>query len=171
MERYILNLGSNRPGRFRYILSAAKRLEGLGALKSLSRLYLTEPVGPSWSWFLNLSLLLETDLKPLGLLEAVKGIERLLGRSTPYRWGPREIDIDIILWDKGSFNSPELVIPHISYQERAFVLVPLMDLSGLEHFGMDKPGLARLVEKVKSKRVIPLYTASKYLYLKVKVGG
>ncbi len=171
MESYILNLGSNKGPRFRSILSAIRRLTDFGKVAAISRLYLTEPIGPSWSWFLNVSLIFETHLLPLELLKVIKEIEIALGRTPSYRWGPREIDIDIILWDRGSFSSVELVIPHKSYKERAFVLVSLMDLGNLNNYGVGIDELKKLIDEVESKRVIPLYTASKYLYLEVKVGG
>lgn len=98
---------------------------------AVSSVYETEPVGvldqPS---FLNLALAATTDLEPHELLVAVKGIERDVGRIPTYRWGPRVLDIDIILYDELVLDTPTLTIPHAEMAKRAFVLVPLAEIAG-----------------------------------------
>jgi len=71
----------------------------------------------------------QTDLSPHELLEFVKGLEEQVGRVRRFRWGPREIDIDIILYGQAILDEPELMIPHLRLAEREFVLQPLYDLA------------------------------------------
>jgi 2-amino-4-hydroxy-6-hydroxymethyldihydropteridine diphosphokinase len=90
----------------------------------------TEPVGPPGQPpYLNLAAEIETDLDPLELLKAAKDIEARLGREAGVRWGPRPIDIDIVLWGDRIVDLPELAIPHREFRNRAFVLVPLAQIA------------------------------------------
>jgi 2-amino-4-hydroxy-6-hydroxymethyldihydropteridine diphosphokinase len=124
-----LALGSNIEPREIYLSQAVKQLKMLGKIKKIAPLYESEPYGvadqPS---FLNTAVLLETDISPLDLLRALKSIEHKLGRRNRYRWGPREIDIDIIFYGEKIIREKDLHIPHYDYQNRCFVLQPLMDL-------------------------------------------
>lgn len=79
--------------------------------------------------FLNTALESETNLQPLELLEFVKDVEVKVGRIKRFRWGPREIDIDIIFYGDEIIDEPNLQIPHIGFSERDFVLKPLCDLN------------------------------------------
>jgi 2-amino-4-hydroxy-6-hydroxymethyldihydropteridine diphosphokinase len=78
--------------------------------------------------FLNAACRIETELAPPGLLALIKGIERDLGRTAGPRYGPRAIDLDILLWDGGRWHDAHLQIPHPRLAERRFALVPLLDL-------------------------------------------
>jgi 2-amino-4-hydroxy-6-hydroxymethyldihydropteridine diphosphokinase len=128
-----LSLGSNLGNRTENIKGA---LEKLGALKgteivSISSFYETEPEGfkeqPS---FINMAAKIETYLSPHELLENIKAIERKMGRVDSSRWGPRSIDIDIILYGDEVISEPGLSIPHKRVGERDFVLVPLSEIDG-----------------------------------------
>lgn len=79
--------------------------------------------------FLNTALEAETNLQPLELLSFVKDVEARVGRIKRFRWGPREIDIDIVFYGDEIVNEPNLQIPHVSFNERDFVLKPLCDLT------------------------------------------
>ena len=95
-----------------------------------SRLYRTPPWGKTdQPWFVNACATIETDLQPLGLLDAVMEVERLLKRERVKRWGPRTIDIDILAIDDIALRSERLTLPHPRVQERAFVLTPLAELA------------------------------------------
>lgn len=72
---------------------------------------------------------METDLSPLELLELIKDIERRMGRKPTFRWGPRNIDIDILIYDDISFSHPSLIIPHPHLKERLFALLPLQEIA------------------------------------------
>jgi len=99
-------------------------------LKRASRCYLTEPMGElNQAAFRNQALEIETGLGPLELLNAVKRIEQDMGRAPGPRWGPRVIDIDIVLMGDVVIETPELTVPHPRFRERAFVLTPLAEIA------------------------------------------
>jgi 2-amino-4-hydroxy-6-hydroxymethyldihydropteridine diphosphokinase len=124
-----LALGSNLEPRETYLSQGVEKLKALGKVKKIAPLYESEPYGViDQPCFLNSAVLLETDLSPLALLKALKSIEHNLGRRNRYRWGPREIDIDIIFYGEKIIRKKNLHIPHYDYQNRRFVLQPLMDL-------------------------------------------
>lgn len=79
--------------------------------------------------FLNIVAEIETDLAPLELLNLVKSVEVRLGRKPARRWGPRCIDIDLILWGAKVMRTSSLTLPHEQFRERAFVLTPLTELA------------------------------------------
>lgn len=94
-----------------------------------SRMYRSAPVGPQdQPDFFNAALKAETRLDPRGLLQRLKEIERAMGRTPGRRWGPRVVDLDIILFGQELVNEPDLIIPHLQTAHRAFVLAPLSDL-------------------------------------------
>jgi len=101
---------------------------GLSVERS-SRVYETDPVGgPPQPDYLNAVIEVETSLSPYELLAACMGVERRMGRVRDEQWGPRIIDIDILTYDEERVDEPDLVIPHLRMHERAFVIVPLMEL-------------------------------------------
>jgi 2-amino-4-hydroxy-6-hydroxymethyldihydropteridine diphosphokinase len=125
-----LGLGSNlgdRPGNLKRALEALARKVKVVRVSSI---YETEPVGfLSQPRFLNAVCKVETGLKPLELLRFVKNIETELGRRQSFRDAPREIDIDILLYGSVVMDTPELTVPHPRMTERAFVLVPLVEIA------------------------------------------
>lgn len=131
--RVYIGLGSNlgdRAAMLRDALRAIDALDGV-ALVAYSHCYETEPVGvKDQPPFLNMAAVLETERAPLEVLDAVKDIERRLGRQPRRQWGPREIDVDLILWDEAVMSSDQLTLPHPAFRERAFVLVPLAEVAG-----------------------------------------
>lgn len=130
--RVYLSLGSNlgdRAANLSTALDALRETEGI-SVGAVSHRYATEPVGVTdQPEFLNLAAEIETDLAPLELLNAVNAIERALGRAPSGRWGPRNIDIDIVLWGELTVESDVLTIPHREFRNRAFVLSPLAELA------------------------------------------
>jgi 2-amino-4-hydroxy-6-hydroxymethyldihydropteridine diphosphokinase len=134
MPTIYLALGSNLGDRAATIAAALKavaRLPGTRVLK-VSRLIETAPVGgpPGQGPVLNGAATIETDLAPPDLLAALKRIERDLGRTSGPRWGPRPIDLDILLYADLVLDAPALVIPHPRLRERRFVLEPLAEIAG-----------------------------------------
>lgn len=130
--RVYIGLGSNigdRAGQIAAALGALQATDGVEVV-AFSHLYETEPVGElDQPRFLNLAAVVETVLEPLEVLEAAKAIERRLGRQRRPRWGPREIDIDLILWEGREMASEMLTLPHPEFRTRAFVLAPLAEIA------------------------------------------
>jgi 2-amino-4-hydroxy-6-hydroxymethyldihydropteridine diphosphokinase len=94
-----------------------------------SRVYETEPVGgPPQPEYLNAVVEVQTTLSPHDLLKACMDVEQRMGRVRVERWGPRIIDIDVLTYDGVEVDEPDLVVPHPRMHERAFVLVPLLEL-------------------------------------------
>jgi 2-amino-4-hydroxy-6-hydroxymethyldihydropteridine diphosphokinase len=125
-----LALGSNLGDRLEHLRAASRKLDatqGLDVVRS-SRVYETEPVGPPQPPYLNAVVEVDTTLSPRELLEAARGVEDSLGRVRAEHWGPRTIDVDILVYDELTIDEPDLVIPHPRMHERGFVLVPLGEL-------------------------------------------
>ncbi len=125
-----LALGTNLGDRLAHLRAALDAFPPEIRVRAQSRVYET----PAWGYeaqpaFLNMVLQTETDLPPQVLLARLKQLERDLGRTPTFRWGPRVIDIDILFYDDLTLDSPDLTIPHPRLQERAFVLVPLAELA------------------------------------------
>lgn len=125
-----LGLGANLGDRPANLLAAAAALVPQVRVLRLSAVYETEPWGyPDQPAFLNQVLEAETELPPLELLAYLKQIEVSLGRQPSFQYGPRLIDLDILLYGDQVVELPELAIPHPHLAERAFVLVPLAELA------------------------------------------
>ncbi len=128
-KRVFLGLGSNLGDRLGYLLSAMDRISELGEVRAISTVYESEPWGvEEQPPFLNCVLEFWTDIPPEELLKMLKEIERAVGRRERFHWGPREIDIDILLYGNEVFEGKELKIPHPHLEERDFVLVPLLEV-------------------------------------------
>ncbi len=104
---------------------------GSAVLLKQSRIYKTEPVGyKDQDWFVNSVIKIETVLDPFQLLGKLEAIQRKVGRvRDPIRYGPRVLDLDIILYDDIIINSPRLTIPHPRMHKRRFVLKPICDIN------------------------------------------
>ena len=133
MSRVFIGIGSNEGDRLGHISRAVKALNATPALRvlQLAPITETEPVGgPPQDPYLNTAVELDTALTPFDLLRALKEIEQRLGRQpTGERWGPRPIDLDILLYEDQIIDSPELTIPHPRVHERQFVLEPLAQIA------------------------------------------
>lgn len=129
-----LGLGSNLGDRRATLAAALDALRAHPDVHALasSSLVETEPVGgpPGQGPFLNGAARVETDLAPRDLLALLKQIERDLGRSPAGpRWGPRTIDLDLLLYDDLRLDSPDLIVPHPRFRQRRFVLEPLAQVA------------------------------------------
>ena len=131
MAEAALGLGTNLGDREAYLARAVEALAETGGirLEQVSRLYRTAPWGVSdQPDFLNLCVLIETDLSPEALLAACKRIESELGRRDGLRWGPREIDIDLLIMPGVTMDTETLSLPHPRMGLRRFVLDPLAEI-------------------------------------------
>ncbi len=127
-----LGLGGNVGDAPSAIAEALRCLEARGHVRlgRVSSIYRTPPWGPvAQADFANACALAQTDLAPRALLAELKAVEALLGRKPGLRWGPRRIDVDILFYEGATLDTPDLVIPHQSLFERAFVLVPLAEIA------------------------------------------
>lgn len=126
-------MGSNVGERVLTCCAAIGQLRNQDGIREVrvSPFYETAPVGvtnqPS---FINLVLEMTTSLTPFALLKVLKSMEQTLGRIPRYHWGPRELDLDILLYDDRVISTDTLTIPHPEMHRRAFVLVPASDIAG-----------------------------------------
>ncbi len=137
MNKSYLSLGSNMGDRVGMLRQAVRLLKEHPAIEvmNISSLYETAPVGfTEQDAFLNMVVQLQTDLNAYELLEICQDIEQTLDRKREIRWGPRTIDLDILLYNQDKFETENLVIPHPRMHERAFVLVPLLELDPKQDF-------------------------------------
>jgi 2-amino-4-hydroxy-6-hydroxymethyldihydropteridine diphosphokinase len=128
LTSYAIALGSNRRSRYGSPAETVRAAADALGIERLSRLRATKALGPAGRGFANAVALVESDLDPPALLAALKRIERDFGRRGGRRWGPRVLDLDIILWSEGSWAEDGLVIPHPEFRRRAFVLEPLAEI-------------------------------------------
>jgi len=134
-------LGSNLECPEENIEKAIAHLSELGKLLARSQIYKSKPWGVlEQPDFCNAAILLECNLAPRQLLNAVKEIESKMGRQPTYTWGPRLIDIDILTMESLEINEPDLTIPHPQMLKRAFVLVPLAEIDhSYQRFAAELP--------------------------------
>jgi len=150
-----VGLGSNMGDKAANISKALALLDATPGVRVVraAPCYRTAPIGfPGQDWFINTVAEVETELPPLDLLKLLLTLEDRLGRVRGTRWGPRTIDLDLLVYGREEINTHELVIPHPRMHERAFVMVPLADLApGMEIPGRGKTvGLALSLAKVQS---------------------
>ena len=132
MVQSYLGLGSNIGDRKQQLLKAIDLIGNIKGIKvtKQSSIYETAPIGyTDQPNFLNLCLEIETELSPQQLLKHCLDIEQQLHRVREIRWGPRTLDIDILLYSDNIIETDNLSIPHPRMQERAFVLIPLNDIA------------------------------------------
>ena len=128
-HRVFVSLGANLGNPAETVRRAFVALGRIGTVTKRSRLYRTLPWGKAdQPEFVNAAVLLETDRTPRELLRELQSIETALGRKPRERWGPREIDLDILTYGDTVIDEPGLHIPHPNMRERAFVLVPLAEI-------------------------------------------
>lgn len=147
MHRVWIGLGSNVSDRLGYLRRALALLAELPgtSLRRVSSVYDTAPVGKTdQARFLNAVAEIETDLAPVELADALLAIEDRCGRFRRERWGPRTLDLDILMYGDLTISDDRLSIPHPRMTERAFVLVPLAEIAR----GMEVPGTGETVEEL-----------------------
>ena len=132
MNKAYLGLGTNMGDRLEYLNSACRILSQYENINitNKSKIYETKAWGyTDQADFLNMCLEIETSLDEFQLLEVCGQVEQKLNRERIIRWGPRTIDVDILFFNDIILNNEKLSIPHPRISERAFVLIPLMDLN------------------------------------------
>ena len=139
MAEAILSLGTNMGERLKNIENAIESISRIPETRiiKISNFYETEPFGvpDKQDKYINCCIRLSTDLAPEILLGACLGVEAALGRVRSYKFGPRIIDIDLLIYDHEYRNEKNLVLPHPRIKERAFVMIPLNDVCENMQFG------------------------------------
>ncbi len=127
--RAAIGLGSNLGDKAGNIERAVARMRQLGDVTAVSTIYQTAPIGgPNQPAYYNAVVLLNTDLETRALLNGLLDIERSQGRQRKERWGPRIIDLDVLLYGSEEIDEPGLIVPHPRMTERRFVLEPLLEV-------------------------------------------
>lgn len=133
MNLVYIGLGSNLGDSKAQLTSASKAINELNGCKvvAISQLYGSKPMGPQdQPDYVNAVLALETETAPLTLLDNLQSIELEFGRvRKDERWGPRTLDLDIILFGNDTINNERLTVPHYGMKEREFVLIPLAEIT------------------------------------------
>ncbi len=157
-HKTLIGMGSNVGDRVAMCCAAIERLRVHPSIEDVrtSPFYETAPVGVTEQPpFLNLAIEARTTLSPTDLLATLKNLEQELGRVRRFRWGPREIDLDILLYDSLILSTDRLTIPHPEMHKRAFVLVPACDIAAdWPHPVLQKP-LDALLNAVSLEEVTP----------------
>jgi 2-amino-4-hydroxy-6-hydroxymethyldihydropteridine diphosphokinase len=129
VSRCAIAAGSNIGDRFEHLDTGMDGLAAVGAIVGVSSVYETAPVGgPDQGSFLNAVVLLDTARTPIGLLRELLLIERSRGRVRHERWGPRTLDLDLVLFGRRGISIPGLAVPHPQMRNRRFVLEPLLEV-------------------------------------------
>ncbi len=156
MTEVFLGLGSNLGDRIKNLERAFELLEKSGVMViKKSGVYETEPYGiKDQGWFYNCSVGVETDLGPEDLLNAVKKVEKEMGRKQTVKWGPRLIDIDILLYGDEVVSSKNLIIPHKFLHSRKFVLKPLAEVAGNRIHPVFDKSIQELLNECQDKSIV-----------------
>jgi 2-amino-4-hydroxy-6-hydroxymethyldihydropteridine diphosphokinase len=113
------------------------------------------PVGPSHRRYANAVALIASEEAPEALLARLKAIERAFGRRAGQRWGSRVLDLDIVLWSGGAWGSPGLVVPHVAFRQRPFVLGPLLHVAPGWRDPMTGRTVRQLARRLTRRRPVP----------------
>lgn len=166
-----LSIGSNIEPKRENIINAIKLIREIAEVKEVSSLYETEPWGTikNQDNFYNIILKCETNFEPEIFIKFLKEIEKKIGRVEGMKWGPREIDIDIILYEDRIINRSDLTIPHKYFQERGFVVIPLYEVDKIIVNPLNRNKISEIYEKVDKKGVkkIEDYSFKKDVYSEI----
>jgi 2-amino-4-hydroxy-6-hydroxymethyldihydropteridine diphosphokinase len=136
LNQVYLGIGSNKNHpyfRINTVLKQINRIKSTNIVKK-SSLYVTKPLGPqAQPDFINSVIEIRTNLEPLKLLHELQNLERLHNRKKTKRWGPRSMDIDILIYNNLIMNTDKLVIPHPGLEYRDFVLIPLYEITSYRY--------------------------------------
>jgi 2-amino-4-hydroxy-6-hydroxymethyldihydropteridine diphosphokinase len=157
--RACVALGSNLDEPVGQVQRAFAELDAMPAtrLVARSRLYRTVPVGPPQPDYVNAVAVLDTALDPETLFDGLLAIEAAHGRVRAERWGPRTLDLDLLVYGGAVIDTPRLTVPHPQLAVRSFVLVPLAEVAG----DLVVPGLGRVSDlraACRAEGVVPLET-------------
>ena len=150
MNKAYLLLGTNEGNREQWLKQAVERLNKLGSVEQISSIYETAAWGiEDQPDFLNMVVLLATELSPFILLQEIQTIEATLGRQRSLKWGQRTLDIDILFFNDEVIETDKLHVPHPHLQERRFTLEPLNELASTLVHPVFKKTIAELLKDCK----------------------
>ncbi len=150
MVKTYISIGSNIGDRLSFLKECLNEIRKNNKIEitKISSVYETSPVGfLNQNNFLNIVVEIETSLNPFQLLEYNQGIEKKLKRVKEIHWGPRTIDIDIITYGDETINNPILTVPHKEALNRAFVLLPLAEITKND-FTIDNKNIREILKKI-----------------------
>jgi len=157
VEYVCLGLGTNLGDRERNLRQACRELAAVFQFEMFSRVHETTPWGVTEQpLFLNLCVVGKTELDPHTLLKYLKEIEEALGRMPTFRYGPRLIDIDILLYGERMIVSEGLTVPHPHMTERAFVMIPLSEVAGSFRHPITGETINAMANRMDNQDVIPI---------------
>jgi 2-amino-4-hydroxy-6-hydroxymethyldihydropteridine diphosphokinase len=150
LNQVYLGIGSNKNHpyfRINTVLKQINRLTSTNIVKK-SSLYVTKPLGPqAQPNFINSVIEIRTNLEPIELLDELQNLERLHNRKKTKRWGPRSMDIDILIYNNLIMNTDKLVIPHPGLEYRDFVLIPLHEITSYRY---EIPKYGKIITLIKN---------------------
>jgi 2-amino-4-hydroxy-6-hydroxymethyldihydropteridine diphosphokinase len=152
-----IGIGTNKGDKLANIRFALSEIDesDSSSIENISSIYETLPMGEvQQENYLNAVIKIKTKLLPEGLFLFLKSIEIKAGRIKRERWGPRELDLDILFYDDIIYNKNELIIPHSGIIERDFVLVPLIEIEPHLIHPISKVELSELLKRLKSKNIL-----------------
>lgn len=155
-----ISIGSNMGDRVNFFKKAVQLLhdDKRIAIAEISSLYETDPVGyTEQNMFLNAVLKVKTSYKPEELLEKCLEVERTLGRKRETRWGPRTLDLDILLYNHENIETENLSVPHPRMLDRAFVIIPLLELDPDIMLPKMNTPLNHVLKEIKDKEGVRLW--------------
>lgn len=157
MPKAYLGLGGNVGSPRENIKEALRLLQSSGTVKvkKQSSYYETAPIGyEQQDWFVNVAAEIDTTLSPYDLLALCNEVEQQLKRVRLIRWGPRTIDIDILLYEGFKSDEAKLIVPHPRMTERAFVIIPLMEIApDLQINGQDIKEIAKVISNQEIRKL------------------
>ena len=151
---YAVALGSNRRSRFGSPAETLRAAADAIGAASLSTIRSTPALGPAGRGFANAAAILTSRLLPPDLLAQLKQVEGDFGRRAGRRWGPRVLDLDIILWSGGAWQGPGILVPHPEYRDRRFVLEPLAELVPEWRDPLTGATVRQLLHRLRARRAV-----------------
>ncbi|QGQ43957.1 2-amino-4-hydroxy-6-hydroxymethyldihydropteridine diphosphokinase [Metabacillus sediminilitoris] len=158
-EAYVA-LGSNMGNREDYLLKAIQKLNlhPLIDVVNFSSIYETDPIGyTDQAEFLNMVIKLNTDLSAFELLHVLQNTETLLNRKREVKWGPRTLDLDILLYNHENIVAEQLIVPHPRMHERAFVLIPLYEINQNISIPTLEESLSTIIDQLSDKEGVRIW--------------
>jgi len=155
-----VGIGANIGSPVEQCREAVRRLREIPGVTSLrtSSLYRTEPVGPQGQeWFINAVAELRTEMLPRQMFEILKKIEKLMGRTEGLRWGPRVIDLDLLLYGQAVVDEEGLTIPHPELHKRRFVLEPFCEIASYTVHPLFNVSMRGLLDRLSEGGRVELY--------------